>query len=109
MALDTPTNLKAGIGADTVELHTRDDDAALGFIRSAGYDVSPGPDALTVFTADGEGQVGRLVELVGGGVDYVHVHRPTLDDVFLHYTGRQIREEGAAMPSARARAWRHRR
>ena len=35
----------------------------------------------------------------------VHVHRPTLDDVFLHYTGRQIRDEHAehVLP-ARARA-----
>ena len=41
----------------------------------------------------------------------MHVHRPTLDDVFLHYTGRQIRDEHAehVLPTrARARMARRR-
>ncbi len=41
----------------------------------------------------------------------MHVHQPTLDDVFMHYTGREIREShGEAMPvgmRARMRARRH--
>ena len=78
-------------------------------MQAARYEATGGPDSLTVFTADGEGQVGRLVEIVGGGVEYVHVHRPTLDDVFLHYTGRKIRDEGGAeLSSGMARTWRHR-
>ena len=45
----------------------------------------------------------------GVPVRSVHVHRPTLDDVFMHYTGRQIRDEhaGRVMPM-RARAARRR-
>jgi ABC-2 type transport system ATP-binding protein len=109
VALDTPANLKASVGADTIELHTSDDAAALRSVESAGYTATAGPESITVFTADGEGQVGRLVEAVGGGVQLVHVHRPTLDDVFLHYTGRQIREQPAEAHSAMARAWGRRR
>jgi hypothetical protein len=30
---------------------------------------------------------------VAGEVDYVEVHSPDLNDVFLHYTGREIREQ----------------
>ena len=44
----------------------------------------------------------RLIETARVRARTVHVHRPTLDDVFLHYTGRQIRDEHAerALPPA---------
>jgi ABC-2 type transport system ATP-binding protein len=63
-----------------------------------------------VFTANGEAHVAELVATVGIAVRNVHVHRPTLDDVFLHYTGREIRESHTErQPSARMRAIRARR
>ncbi|HVN51174.1 MAG TPA: ATP-binding cassette domain-containing protein [Acidimicrobiales bacterium] len=105
VALDTPEALKATIGKDTVDLHTADDPAALAAIRDAGYRAEEGEGVVTVFTENGEDHVARLVEVVGGGVATVHVHRPTLDDVFMHYTGRQIRDVGGETRSAMARAW----
>ena len=30
-------------------------------------------------------------------IESVNIHKPTLEDVFLHYTGRKIRDEGADM------------
>ena len=47
VALDTPTNLKAAVGADTVDLQTADDSAAIAAaagrgVRRSGYD--PGHD-----------------------------------------------------------------
>lgn len=109
VALDSPDGLKASLAADTVELQAADARRAVEALRGLGFRTESSDGRIQVFTADGENQVGRLVEAIGGGVSYVHVHRPTLDDVFLHITGREIREEGAPMPSARARAWRHRR
>ncbi len=111
VALGTPEELKAVIGADTVDLHTDDDDRALAGLREAGERVERVAEGVRVFTADGEARVPRLLELVGGGVTSVHVHRPTLEDVFLHYTGREIREDEAPAPlTGRARARRaHRR
>jgi ABC-2 type transport system ATP-binding protein len=109
VALDTPAALKASVGADTVELRTSDDLAAAVTLQQAGFRAERAAESITVFASDGEGQVGRIVELVGGGVELVRVHRPTLDDVFLHYTGRQIREEhGDLAASAMARMWRRR-
>jgi ABC-2 type transport system ATP-binding protein len=45
------------------------------------------------------------VAAAGVPVRTVRAHRPTLDDVFLHFTGREIREQhGEAIPMmARAR------
>ena len=34
----------------------------------------------------------KLLE-AAGEVDYVEVHSPDLNDVFLHYTGKEIREQ----------------
>jgi ABC-2 type transport system ATP-binding protein len=100
VALDTPAELKRLVGADTVELTTADDDRAVTRLSDAGFRVSRAEEAVVVFTDDGEAQVARLIEIAGVPVSNVHVHRPTLDDVFLHFTGRQIREDHAerAMP-----------
>jgi ABC-2 type transport system ATP-binding protein len=109
VALDTPERLKASVGADTVDLQTNDNPAALSAIRAAGFHAEQGADKLTVFTENGESQVAHLVETVGGGVTSVHVHRPNLDDVFLHFTGREIRERAGEAHSGMVRAWGHRR
>lgn len=110
VALDSPAALKRQVAADTVELATADDQLAASRLSEAGYKVSMGADVVIVFTPDGESQVARLIDIAAMPVRNVHVHRPTLDDVFLHFTGRQIREEHVErnLPMAmRARA-RHR-
>jgi ABC-2 type transport system ATP-binding protein len=94
VALDTPAALKAAVGADTVHLRTADDATAAARLRAAGYEVgvSPESNGLVVVVADGERAVGALVLTAGVTVERVRVHTPDLDDVFLHFTGRQIRE-----------------
>jgi len=111
VATGTPDELKRQVGADTVELVTADNPAAARHLETAGWQVRPGEERLVVFAEDGEALVPRLIEAAGVRVRSVHVHRPTLDDVFLHYTGRQIRDEHAerALPMrARARMARRR-
>ena len=105
VATGTPDELKRQVGADTVELVTADNPAAAARLEAAGFRVRCGEEHLVVFAEDGEAEVPRLIESAGVRVRTVHVHRPTLDDVFLHYTGRQIRDERAehVLP-ARARA-----
>lgn len=105
VALDTPANLKAIVGADSVELETADDEAAGRALREVGLDARRTTGGIRVFVDDGEAQVARLIGVAGVPVRKVHVHRPTLDDVFLHFTGREIREGGPGSPSSVTRAW----
>ena len=100
VALDTPGALKSQVAADTVELTTADNVTAATRLSAAGFRTGAGEATVIVFTKDGEAQVARLIDVAGVPVSNVHVHRPTLDDVFLHFTGRQIREDHAehAMP-----------
>lgn len=107
VALDSPDALKGQVGADTVELTTEDNALASSRLSEAGFRTGGGEDTVIVFTENGEAQVARLIDIAGVPVSNVHVHRPTLDDVFLHFTGRQIREDhtGHVMPMRmRARA-----
>jgi ABC-2 type transport system ATP-binding protein len=105
IAIDKPDALKASVGTDTVTLETGNDDAALASLKLAGYKVEQTEDGLTAFVADEEAAVGPIVAACGVPVRTVRAHRPTLDDVFLHFTGREIREQhGEAVPMfARAR------
>ena len=98
VALDTPQALKAAIGTDRVRLVTADDTAAAAAISAQfGLAVATTPDGLTLQVADGEQFVPRLLADLGVAVRSVSVTRPTLDDVFMAYTGRTIRDaEGAA-------------
>jgi ABC-2 type transport system ATP-binding protein len=93
VALDTPVALKAAIATDRVRLVTADDDAAADAIR-ARFDLEAAveDDALVLQVADGEAFVPTLLAELGVPVRSVSVARPSLDDVFMAFTGRTIRD-----------------
>ena len=108
VAVGSPAELKARIGLDTVRLQTADDEAAAAALVKAGLDAQPGTKerpGVVVRVADGEASVARIVGALKVAVRSVSVHRPTLDDVFLHFTGHEIRQEAAAAMSPMMRAW----
>ena len=97
IALDSPEALKADLGRDIVTLRTSpaiEDPEALFAPLGVQAITRPGPDQLRFEVADAEHLVGELVSRVTAGhrLESVRVARPTLDDVFLHHTGRALRE-----------------
>jgi ABC-2 type transport system ATP-binding protein len=92
------------VGLDTVRLATADDDKALAALAKAGLKAEKTPKGLELKVPDGEAAVPRIVKAAGSGVRSVSVHKPSLDDVFLHFTGHEIRAEGAQQ-NAMVRAW----
>lgn len=119
----TPTALKAVIGTDRIQLRTTDDRTALSSLRRRfGLDATAGSDGLCTHVPDGAAFVPALCADLGVPVLSVTVTRPSLDDVFLHCTGRTIRDaedhtgrqsSPASRPARHARrarrAWRARR
>jgi len=96
VAIDTPDALKASVGADTVMLRTADDPTAerqLG--EHFGLAVEHRDGQLVVHVPDGEAFVPRLFGSLSVGVSSVNVRRPSLDDVFIKYTGHDIRDAEA--------------
>lgn len=93
VVIDTPAALKASVGADAVTVMTNDDAAACEEIASGlGVRGELRPEGIRLLVPDGEAFVPRIFEHVTVGVGNVNVRRPTLDDVFIKYTGRAIRD-----------------
>ena len=93
IVLDTPEALKASVGADRVRIQTDDDDAAIAALGERFDGEAPVSEgAVTFFVPSGEEFVPRLFAELGLPIRSVSVSRPTLDDVFMTYTGSTIRD-----------------
>jgi ABC-2 type transport system ATP-binding protein len=96
IALGTPDALKASVGTDRVQITTGDDEAAIAAIRERFAIESERRDGQVQFqVADGERFVPRLFAELSVPIRSVSVARPSLDDVFLSYTGTTIRDAEA--------------
>ncbi|HYY11135.1 MAG TPA: ATP-binding cassette domain-containing protein, partial [Kineosporiaceae bacterium] len=97
VALDTPQALKASVGKDRVQLSTDDDDRAVTELRERfGLEAAVREGLVTVAVPEGAAFVPQLFAQLTVPVRAVTVTRPSLDDVFLAYTGRTIRDAEAA-------------
>jgi ABC-2 type transport system ATP-binding protein len=93
VALDTPEALKARVAADRVRIQTEDDEAAIAVLAEHfGIEAQIAEGAVTFFVPAGEEFVPRLFAELGVAIRSVSVSRPTLDDVFMSYTGKTIRD-----------------
>src|SRR5690349_312913 len=93
VAIDTPAALKAAVGKDRVQLTTPDDEAAVKALREKfGLEAKRAEGKLTVAVEQGESFVPRLFAELGVPIGSVSVARPTLDDVFMSFTGSTIRD-----------------
>jgi ABC-2 type transport system ATP-binding protein len=94
VALDTPGNLKKIIGGDIIRIKSPNPNVEavkkLDFVKKV--EMVDGTVSITV-----EGARRHLMAILEaiGKVDSVYVREPTLNDVFLHYTGGEITDSGA--------------
>jgi ABC-2 type transport system ATP-binding protein len=97
--IDTPANLKAALKGDVITITTAQPEklaARLGELK-----LTPQIDSsksIRLAVANAEKLIPRLIKVaaeIGIEVSSVSIHHPTLNDVFLHYTGREIRAEEA--------------
>jgi ABC-2 type transport system ATP-binding protein len=103
VVLDTPARLKASVGQDRVQIVTGDDEAAIAALKTEfGIDAGMREGTVTFAVPSGEEFVPRLFAGLRVPIRSVNVSRPSLDDVFLSYTGSTIRDaEAGAMDWAR--------
>jgi len=92
VVLGTPKKLKKELGGDIIRLKAKNLDVEvlkrLKYVKKV--DNCDGEVCLTVKDADKHLQ--EILKVVGK-VESVEIRSPTLDDVFLHYTGRVIRDD----------------
>jgi ABC-2 type transport system ATP-binding protein len=104
VVLDTPESLKASVGRDRVMIKTEDDDAAIAALHQR-FDIEAviAEGQVTFSVGEGEQFVPRLFAELGVPITGVSVSRPSLDDVFMSYTGTTIRDaEGSVLDQQRA-------
>ena len=93
IVLDTPEALKASVGKDRIQIETDDDEAAIRALEERfGIEAKVAEGAVTFGVSEGEHFVPRLFAELGLPIRAVSVARPSLDDVFMSYTGTTIRD-----------------
>jgi len=94
VAMDTPERLKKIVGKDIISVKTGDDDRAAEEIKLR-YQIEARRDSngLTFEVASGEEFLPTFIKEFGTKILSVSLRHPSLDDVFIKLTGREIREE----------------
>jgi ABC-2 type transport system ATP-binding protein len=98
----TPSELKKQLGGDVIAVKTKSVKKLAGMVSGQDFvkNVKETEDSLMITVENGEKHISSIaVEAKEQGVDIetLTLHEPTLNDVFLFYTGREIREEGPGM------------
>jgi len=99
IALDTPSNLKDGIGGDVVTIKSSDPSAIVAALQEPWVSrIEQHNGQVTVSLKNAEQHVSTIVTLLNSSqiaIESISIHKPTLEDVFLSFTGKTIREEEA--------------
>jgi ABC-2 type transport system ATP-binding protein len=101
IALGTPTELKDGLGGDVIRLEV---EGPAGFVVAAlekvdGIRSVRTRDGIIDITVQGGErfipEVLRITDQTGASARSIALKKPTLEDVFIHHTGRDIRDTEA--------------
>ena len=109
--LDTPSNLKSSLGNELIEFQFSANDSdkinsaievisKLDFIKSV---AEAGSRGYIASVNNGEASIPALFEALKDNqakISNILFKQPSLDDVFLNYTGREMREAGGGKESA---------
>jgi ABC-2 type transport system ATP-binding protein len=102
VAMDSPARLKDILGGDVVSLEIEgDSDALVKQINSLDWikNMARHDETLSLTMEKGERRIPELITVAkenGVNVTCVHLRKPSLEDVFIHFTGKTIREEEAS-------------
>lgn len=111
IALGTPDSLKAELKGDVITLQVKNPGGLVDEFRGVDFikDVKLIDGKIVFIVENGESAIPGIVELAGGDrIESIELHRPTLNDVFLHYTGRDIRR-GERMGAGKGQRMKRRR
>lgn len=101
VALDTPENLKNSLGGDVITLGLENPDDITRLCdayqkNGCANIVSRKMNEVFITVKEGERQIPHVLALAskaGIPIQSVSLRKPTLDDVFIHHTGRAIRDK----------------
>jgi len=114
IALDKPDKLKNEIGGDIITIDSSNINKINTFLKELPWikNTHVHKDYLTINLQNAEKHIADIVKLFeknGMNINSISIHKPTLEDVFLHFTGKTIREEEASVKDhmrLRRKMWR---
>jgi len=95
VALGTSEELKSVLDHNIVTIKVKNPEAVMQILQELGVESETQGNTVQVHTTNSG--ISEIYDLVRGmqndDVELFNVKKPTLDDVFIHYTGRDIRDE----------------
>ncbi|HXG25490.1 MAG TPA: ATP-binding cassette domain-containing protein [Candidatus Binatia bacterium] len=93
VALDTPDALKRSIGGDLITFSTTDPEAGVAAVRERyGIEAQVRDGTIRFHVDHGDAFLPEFVRSFPHPIETISLARPSLDDVFLTLTGREIRD-----------------
>ncbi|MFH1751471.1 MAG: ATP-binding cassette domain-containing protein [archaeon] len=98
IALNTPNNLKKTLGEDVLTINSNNNKKLVELIKKnyGKIKLESANSRIFLTLSNAEKLIPRLVSLAEKNsltIDSIELRKPTLEDVFLHFTGKHIREE----------------
>jgi ABC-2 type transport system ATP-binding protein len=103
LIMNTVDNLKKSVGNDVITLSCSDIETLQKRLEQESWisKITPHASFLTLGVERGEEKIPVIFDIartVNVSISSIDVRKPTLDDVFLYYTGRSIREQNPETP-----------
>jgi len=100
VALGSPAQLKDSVGGDIVKIKCNDTKAMMEILSSNGFDAVEIGEEIIIKTKMAEKIIPKIFSLAGKiEIESIMYKEPSLEDVFIHYTGKAYREEGSTQPA----------
>ncbi|MFZ5955463.1 MAG: ATP-binding cassette domain-containing protein [Nanoarchaeota archaeon] len=98
IVLDTPENLKNKIGGDVITFNTANKKNLSAVLAKYKWckTIKMHDDSVTINVDKAENKIAELVRIAQKNnikIDSITMNKPSLEDVFLYFTGKTIREE----------------
>jgi len=114
VAIDTPEKLKQAVGSNLISLQLAQDsgDTPVESLRQLSWvkEIEARDGSLELSIDGGEERIPELIDFAdnqGLVISSIKLSKPSLEDTFLYYTGKNIREqEGSVMDVWKAKEWR---
>ena len=98
LTIDRIDNLKNSVGNDVITLNSSDNNLLLNKLKEQNWikKTKQHDSTLTLGVEKGDEKIPIIFDIaqsINIKIKSISVRKPTLDDVFLHFTGRSIREQ----------------
>jgi len=110
VALGSPSELKDSIGGDIIKIKCGDANKMVDILSSNGFNAMIVDGEIMIKAKKAEKEIPRIFMLAKDiEIKSIMYKKPSLEDVFIHYTGKAYREEAGDEMEAIKRGWRMRR